>query len=112
MGIGGNQNDGDILTPAAPYWGAHDGFHFSLQKMLDTLMANVTRRDDVLSQYTLDEFHTEMRMVTRFMRDFVFECSSRNVARAFHDHGVPVWLYSFGFDFGSLFGKYNFTKTI
>lgn len=109
--VGGNQNDGDILEPLVPFLGGLkiglDGLHPSLENFLKVNLKNETARAAVLAAYSLDEFHNEDRRSARFLRDFVFECSSRNVARAFNDHGVPAWLYSFSFDFGE-----NVTKTL
>merc|ERR1711871_898174 len=84
--IGGNMNDGDIMLPAVPFWGGVKDFKFSLENFLSVVVDNQTKRTEVLGAYTMDEFHTETRQVARFMRDLIFECSSRNVARAFLDH--------------------------
>lgn len=69
----------------------------------------------ILATYPLHEFMLRsldpyQKQVEQALRDVVFQCSDRRLATQWAAHGVPVYLYTFSFDFGVLhnFGLKDF----
>jgi len=96
--VGANKEDGDIFFPVIPVFNPKPSVDFTT--FIQTAVKNTTAAQQVLEAYSLDEFGNDGRRGARFMRDVIFQCPARDVARAFADAGGTSYLYVFSFDFG------------
>jgi len=103
--VGANKDGGAYIGLAMPLlWG---GKHWSLSKTFDWFLPNETDRQRGMELYEKDtRFPSDRYRMNRFLRDFIFQCSNRDVATAWTDAGERAYQYVFSFDFSGQVEKY------
>jgi len=108
--VGANENGGSIFEPTIPLivpggeWPA-SRFPTSLNRSLEYFLG-AKNTAQVLSVYSEQEFasasHIQDARLSRIIRDFLFQCSDRALARGWAQNGLASYLYVFRFQYGVL----------
>lgn len=112
--LGANKDDGSLFVPTV--FGLVPGHQTKMpQDSRDNHMAvdwcfGASQADAIFEAYPDSEYTQSLnntpnayqQQFSQVIRDAVFQCSNRALATQWHAHGVPVFLYTFAFDFGEL----------
>jgi len=105
---GGNDVLAELVKIAVP-GSQRPNTNATLEAVADWILNNVTQREEVVNSiYPYAEFENsplgqpESERIDTALRDSVFMCPNRRLARAWTDRGLPAYLYSFSFNLGPL----------
>jgi len=97
--LGSNKDGGAYFGPIFELlWG---GVQPNTQKLAEWILPKKEDQDRMVSLYGGMDFPSDVRRNDRVIRDIMFKCSDRALATAWSKFGLPTYLYSFSFDFGS-----------
>jgi len=109
--IGANKNGGSIFEPLVGLPVIHKLEVLNLDDE-DALYGYTFESEDVKKiqeAYPLSEFSSALnpyqKSVEQALRDFVFQCSDREMATAWTEAGLDAYLYTFSFDLGPVLNK-------
>jgi carboxylesterase type B len=97
--IGGNRDDGHGFGSMVPFLWGHS--KPNMHDFVEWFLPNATDQQRAMALYGGPDFPTDTVRQDRAIRDFIFQCPSRALARQWSAAGLAVHAYQFAFDFGN-----------
>lgn len=102
--VGNNRDGGSYIGLAFPL--AFGDISADFHRVVSWMLPNVTDRKKAEQLYGGPDFPNDRVRISRFTRDWMFACSTRDIATRFSQAGLPVYQYVFAFNETGIVEKY------